>query len=70
MKVAASAGDKEAMDQLVDYYKDKSISKEDLAQTLRAYQAANSEIMSKDRENARLIEESRKKGETPPAHLY
>jgi len=70
MKVAASAGDKGAIDGLMAYFKDKFLSKEDLTQSLRAYQATNSEIMSKDRENARLFEESSRKGETPPAQCF
>ena len=70
LKVAASAGYKMAIDALMAYFKDKLISKEDLTQFLRAYQAANSELMSKDRENARLMEESHKKGENLPGHLF
>lgn len=70
LKVAASAGCQEAMDSLMNAYKDKLLSKEELTQTLRAFQASNSEMMSNDREDARLLEESRKTGEAPPAGLF
>ena len=69
MKVAASAGDQESMDDLMKVYKENRISKEDLTQTLRAYQASIDDMKSKDRDAARLFEEARKKGEAPPAHL-
>jgi len=51
--VAASAGDQLSMDSLMEFYKDNSLSKEDLAQTLRAYQASSNEMKSKDRDDAR-----------------
>ena len=70
LKVAASAGDKDAMDSLMANYKRKLLSKEDLTQTLRAFHASNSEMMSNDRRDALLIEESRKKGEAPPDGLF
>ena len=67
LKVIASVGDQESMDNLMRFYKHKLLSKEDLTQTLRAYQASSSETKSKDRENAtRILEEARKKGEDPP----
>ena len=71
MKMAASAGDKDAVDLLVKSYKieNSPLSKEELTQTLRAFQAANDNMKSEDRENARLIEEYRERGEVPPVHL-
>ena len=51
VKVAASAGDKEAMDDLMRVYKDKLISKEELTQTLRAYQTSKNAMKSKDRDD-------------------
>jgi len=51
-RVAASAGDQESMDNLMRAYKDKSISKEELTQTLRAHQTSSNEIKSKDRDEA------------------
>ena len=57
-KVAASAGDQDAMNGLMKAYKEKALSKEDLSQTLRAFQASRDETKSKDRENAaRLMKE-------------
>ena len=70
LKVAACAGDQASMDALTAYFKDKLLSKEDLTKTLRAFQASQNEMKSKDRDDARLMEESHKKGETPPAHLF
>ena len=69
MEVAASAGDQESMNGLTNAYKDSLMSKEKLTQILRAFQASSNEMKSTDRENAHLFEESRKKGELPPAHL-
>jgi len=54
-KVVASAGDKEAMDSLMSAYGYKLLSKEDLAQTLRAHQASNDLMKSKDRDHARVV---------------
>ena len=54
-RVAASAGDKEAMDDLMRVYKDKLISKEELTQTLRAYQTSSNETKSKDRDKVRAM---------------
>ena len=54
-KVAASAGYKDAMDRLMRFYKDKVLSKEDLTQTLRAYQASSDITKSNDREEARAF---------------
>ena len=68
-KVAASAGDQEAMDFAMKYYKNKLLSKEDLAQTLRAFQASSDEMNSTDRDIARMLEEAITKGEEPPACL-
>lgn len=60
LTVAASAGHKGSMDYLMANYKRKLVSKEDLSETLRAYQASTDEVKSKDREDARAaIEESR-----------
>jgi len=69
LTVAARAGDKDAMGKLMDAYRDKQISKEELSQTLRASQASINEMKSKDRDDASLLEEARQKGEAPPAHL-
>jgi len=56
--VTASAGDEEAMDILMTKYKQKLLRKEDLTQTLRAYQTSRNEMKSEDRENAaRLLKE-------------
>ena len=69
MKVVASAGDQEAMDMLMKAYRDKLLSKEDFAQTLRECQASTNEMKSTDRENSRLLKEARDKGEPTPMHL-
>jgi len=69
LTVAARAGDKDSMDSMMDAYKDKELSKEELSQTLRAFQASTNEMKSKDRDDARLLEEARQRGEAPPAHL-
>ena len=69
LKVSASAGDQESMDDLMAAYKDKLLSKDDLAQILRAFQASLNETKSKDRDNARVFEEYRQRGEAPPFHL-
>ena len=69
IKVAASAGDQEAMDSLMIGYKDKLLPKEELTQTLRECQASANEMKSTDRENTRLVKESREKGEPIPIHL-
>ena len=53
-KVAASAGDQESMDRATKAYRQKLISKEDLAQTLRAHQASQNEMKSEDRDIARM----------------
>jgi len=52
LKVVASAGDQDSMDALMDYYKEKMLSKEDLTQTLRAFQASSNEMKSKPRDLA------------------
>ena len=55
IKVAASAGDKVSMGALTRFYKDnkdKLLSKDELAQTLRAHQASLNEMKSKERDDA------------------
>ena len=52
-KVVACAGDKEAMDALMKCYKHELVTKEDLSQTLRVYQASSNAMKSKDRDDAR-----------------
>ena len=54
-KVVASAGDKQEMDKLMTYYKDNAVSKDDLTQTLRAFQISNDLMKSKEREYVREI---------------
>ena len=53
-KVAASAGDQESMDKLVRLYKNEFVTKEDLTQTLRAFQTAKNAMKSKDRDEAKV----------------
>jgi len=55
LKVLACSGDEDAMDAYMEEYKNKKVSKEDLTQTLRTYQASYNARKSKDRENARDI---------------
>ena len=55
LKVAAIAGDKMSMDHLMKCYKNKLLPKEDLAQILRAHQAPNDLMKSKDRDFARNV---------------
>lgn len=53
--MAASAGDQGAMDTLMYAYKkqkDKYLSKEELSQTLRAFQTSKNLMKSKDRDEA------------------
>ena len=52
LTIAASAGDQEAMDKLMNMYKNKDLSKEELSQTLQAFQASKNEVRSKDRDEA------------------
>ena len=54
-KVVASAGDKQEMDKLMTYYKDNAVSKDELTQTLRAFQISNDLMKSKEREYVREI---------------
>ena len=54
-KVAANAGNKEAMDNLMNCYKKEILSKEDLTQTLRAFQNSVDEMKSEDRDDARVF---------------
>lgn len=56
LKVAASAGDKMSMDDLMQAYKVKLLSKEELTQTLRAFQTSTNEMKSEERDEARLLE--------------
>ena len=52
-KVAASAGDQIAMDNLMANYKvNKLLSKEDLSQTLLAFQTSRNEMKNKERDDA------------------
>lgn len=59
LKVIACAGHQLAMDKLMNHYRNNSISKEDLAQTLRAYQASSDLMKSKERDEAQLVLASR-----------
>ena len=53
LKVAASAGDQISLDNLMVNYKQTLLeSKEDLTQTLRAFQASSNELRNKDRDEA------------------
>ena len=52
-RIAASAGHQASMDDLMILYKDELLSKDDLAQTLRAYQTSKDLMNSKDREDVR-----------------
>ena len=54
-KVAACAGYRPAMDGLMNLYRYKLLSKEDLAQTLRAFQVSNDLTKSKERDYARAL---------------
>ena len=56
LKVAASAGDKEAVGGLMEAYKNKLLSKEDLAQTLQAFQVSSNAVKSKDRDDERAYQ--------------
>jgi len=51
-KVAASAGYKESLDELMKAYKDNLLSKEELTQTLRAFQVSNDLTKSQERDDA------------------
>jgi len=55
LKVAANAGYQQAMDSLMELYKTKAVPKEDLTQTLRAFQASTAEMKSKDRDDVRAM---------------
>jgi len=52
LKVAASAGYRVTMDDLMRHYKKGFLSKEDLTQTLHAFQASCNEMKSKDRDDS------------------
>ena len=54
--VAANAGCKIAMDALMKFYREKMLSKEELTQTLHAFQAASNETKSREREAALIFE--------------
>ena len=56
-KVAASAGDQQSMDGLMKAYRDKLLTKEDLTQTLRAFQTAKDLMKSKDRDAINAMQE-------------
>lgn len=56
LKKAASAGYQPAMNNMMKAYKDNKVSKEELTQTLRAFQVSNDLTKSKDRDDARLID--------------
>jgi len=51
LKVAASAGDKHSMDALMKLYKLNELSKEELTQTLRAFQTSTDAMKNKDRDD-------------------
>ena len=53
LKVTASVGDQESMDKLMKMYKENVLSKDELTQTLRAFQNSNNGMKSKDRDEAR-----------------
>ena len=55
LKVIASAGDQDAMGDLMRAYKEKLIAKEELTHTLRACQASQNEMKSEDRDEAKLF---------------
>ena len=59
LRVAADAGDKETMDTVMAFYKAKELSKEELTQTLRAFQNSSSEMKSKDRDEARTARDNK-----------
>lgn len=72
LKVLACSGDKDAMDGYMKENKNKEVSKEDLTQTLRTYQASYDAMKSKDRGNARDIKtamDAKRRGEISPAEL-
>ena len=57
LKVAASAGYEDAMNNLMNAYKtykNELLSKEEMAQTLRSYQTSSNGMKSKDRDDARV----------------
>jgi len=54
-RVAASAGDQDSMDNFMKAFRDELVSKEDLAQTLRAFQTSKDLVKSKDREDVRVL---------------
>ena len=57
LRVLASAGSQDAVDGLMMAYKEKLLSKEQLTQTLQAFQASNDEMKSKDRDDARAFKQ-------------
>ena len=52
---AASAGAPDSMAMLMQFYKMKLLSKEELAKTLRAHQASLNEMKSKERDDSRAF---------------
>ena len=52
MKLVACAGDQGAMNSLMNAYKDKLLSKEELTQTLRSFHASSNEMKSRERDEA------------------
>ena len=57
LKVTARAGDKKSMDALMIFYKKKKLlSKEELSQTLRVFQASSDEMKSEDRNASSFIQ--------------
>jgi len=55
LKIAARAGDKRSMDDLMTVYKSNLLSKDELTQTLREHQASMNEMKSEDRKQAHLV---------------
>jgi len=53
-RVAASAGDQDSLDKFMSLYKKEFVTKEDLTQTLRAFQTAKNAMKSKDRDEAKV----------------
>jgi len=69
LRVAADAGDKEAMDTMMGFYKAKELSKEELTKTLRAFQASIDGMKSKDRDDAKAIQEQKDREEKDMASI-
>ena len=69
LRVAAGAGDKEAMDTMMGFYKAKELSKEDLTKTLRAFQASIDGMKSKDRDDAKALQDQKDREEKGMASI-